>query len=477
MTDIKTDQAIEVTENGPYHVTGGIPLIRVRKIPGERGSFSGWEPYETHRDRGRVLALPLRPVHREAVLHRDAREGGLRRDGDRADEHLRASARRCSAGRTITVKDDRAICAHAAFCSNAATNVWKAAKKTDEDPELAETVVGMVRNCPSGALTVERSTGSRPSRQLSPEIWVLENAQLRRPRRDPDHAIGRSADRGAQPHGAVPVRGIEEQAAVRRHARRDRLHRRMTLFALVHGAWHGAWCWSKVVPLIEERGHAAVAMDLPIEDASAGWSTYADAVIAAIGDADRPMSSSSVTRWVDTLIPVVAERRPVTRSVFLAGGMPVEESFAALMTKHPDHFGQGLMPKLVFAEDGANVVASGRCDRDLLPRLRREGRARSRCAATDAVHPPRGVVSDPGVPELARHVHRVHPGSARSRRTGAGGSRPSSAWRRSRSTRPTPRSGRSRASSPTSSCPSPELPTDARSTEHLRGVLIWSTAG
>lgn len=29
----------------------------------------------------------------------------------------------------------------------------------------------------------------------------------------------------------------------------------MTAFVLVHGAWHGGWCWEKVRPLLKERGH------------------------------------------------------------------------------------------------------------------------------------------------------------------------------------------------------------------------------
>ncbi len=37
----------------------------------------------------------------------------------------------------------------------------------------------------------------------------------------------------------------------------------MTAYVLVHGAWHGAWCWDKVVPLLEKAGHRAVAIDLP----------------------------------------------------------------------------------------------------------------------------------------------------------------------------------------------------------------------
>lgn len=31
----------------------------------------------------------------------------------------------------------------------------------------------------------------------------------------------------------------------------------MADFVLVHGAWHGAWCWTKVVPLLEAAGHRA----------------------------------------------------------------------------------------------------------------------------------------------------------------------------------------------------------------------------
>ncbi len=37
----------------------------------------------------------------------------------------------------------------------------------------------------------------------------------------------------------------------------------MSEFVLVHGAWHGAWCWDAVVPLLTARGHSVRAIDLP----------------------------------------------------------------------------------------------------------------------------------------------------------------------------------------------------------------------
>jgi pimeloyl-ACP methyl ester carboxylesterase len=37
----------------------------------------------------------------------------------------------------------------------------------------------------------------------------------------------------------------------------------MATFLLIHGAWHGAWCWHKLIPELRARGHQAVAIDLP----------------------------------------------------------------------------------------------------------------------------------------------------------------------------------------------------------------------
>lgn len=36
----------------------------------------------------------------------------------------------------------------------------------------------------------------------------------------------------------------------------------MTSFVLVHGAWHGGWCWERVVPLLEAEGHFVTAPTL-----------------------------------------------------------------------------------------------------------------------------------------------------------------------------------------------------------------------
>jgi pimeloyl-ACP methyl ester carboxylesterase len=37
----------------------------------------------------------------------------------------------------------------------------------------------------------------------------------------------------------------------------------MACLILVHGAYHGGWCWEQLVPLLEECGHRILAPDLP----------------------------------------------------------------------------------------------------------------------------------------------------------------------------------------------------------------------
>ncbi|SEF18349.1 alpha/beta fold hydrolase [Jiangella alba] len=57
----------------------------------------------------------------------------------------------------------------------------------------------------------------------------------------------------------------------------------MATFALVHGGGGSAWDWHLVATALRERGHDAVAVDLPCDDASAGWADYRDVVTEAIG--------------------------------------------------------------------------------------------------------------------------------------------------------------------------------------------------
>ena len=61
----------------------------------------------------------------------------------------------------------------------------------------------------------------------------------------------------------------------------------MATYALIPGGGGDPWEWHRLVPELASRGHDAIAVRLPAEDDTAGWSEYADTVVDAIGDRAR----------------------------------------------------------------------------------------------------------------------------------------------------------------------------------------------
>ncbi len=91
--------------------------------------------------------------------------------------------------------------------------------------------------------------------------------------------------------------------------------------ALVHGSYHGAWCWDFLRPELERRGHRVITMDLPISDPTLGAADYAKAVEDALDPDSEPILVGH--SMAGLVIPLVAASRPVRRLIFLAAFLPV----------------------------------------------------------------------------------------------------------------------------------------------------------
>jgi pimeloyl-ACP methyl ester carboxylesterase len=97
----------------------------------------------------------------------------------------------------------------------------------------------------------------------------------------------------------------------------------MTTFVLIPGAGGVAWYWHRLLPLIEQAGHDALAVDLPGDDAHSGLNAYADLVIASIGKReDLTLVAQSMGGFTAALVCARA-RKSLRRLIFVNGMIPL----------------------------------------------------------------------------------------------------------------------------------------------------------
>jgi pimeloyl-ACP methyl ester carboxylesterase len=94
----------------------------------------------------------------------------------------------------------------------------------------------------------------------------------------------------------------------------------MATFVFVPGAGGVAWYWHRVVSLLEDAGHEAIAVDLPGDDDRAGLSAYADRVLEAIGARQVVLVAQSLGGFT---APLVCTRVRVRMLVFVNAMIPV----------------------------------------------------------------------------------------------------------------------------------------------------------
>ena len=114
-------------------------------------------------------------------------------------------------------------------------------------------------------------------------------------------------------------------------------------FVLVHGAWHGGWCWAAVIGELEREGHRALAVDLPghganpMDPAKVTLEIYADSVVRFIEERDLKNVILAGHSLGGLTISAVAERIPkrikrviwVSAMVMLDGEVPAADLAAS----------------------------------------------------------------------------------------------------------------------------------------------------
>ncbi len=84
----------------------------------------------------------------------------------------------------------------------------------------------------------------------------------------------------------------------------------MATFILIHGAWHGGWCWERLVPLLTSKGHHVLAPDLPGMEAE-----------------PRELGADPLAEWADFVAELASRAKaPVVLVGHSRGGLVISEA-------------------------------------------------------------------------------------------------------------------------------------------------------
>ena len=161
---------ITITKNGPYLVSGGVPLSETFIV--STGKVHEYQP-------GRQF-----PAREEYALCRCGRsknppycDGSHEKFGFRGTETASkadyADRAQMLEGPDLTLLDDNR-CAYARFCHGADGNVWELTRDSD-DPRLKEEAIIAASNCPTGRLVAYDNDGTRFEPDYEPAIEILQD--------------------------------------------------------------------------------------------------------------------------------------------------------------------------------------------------------------------------------------------------------------------------------------------------------------
>lgn len=176
MVEKKSPFKVTVTENGPYLVTGGLPLMKEIIVFDENegcpASYAQGEKYETEREY--ALCRCGGSGHKPFC---DGTHGKIGFDGKETalmEKYMDMAG--SISGKDIELLDYPDLCARARFCHRAG-GIWDLVEgqKDEKTKDLAIEIAGQ---CPTGRLVIlDKKTGKTVEPWFKPSISLLEDPE------------------------------------------------------------------------------------------------------------------------------------------------------------------------------------------------------------------------------------------------------------------------------------------------------------
>jgi CDGSH-type Zn-finger protein len=173
MNSSKSKVSVTVSQNGPYIVTGDLPLAKQTIVTDARGGSEAWQEGE---------AIPHKETYALCRCGASATkpfcDGAHSKIGFKGPETASREPFRDQAtvsdGPVLQLADAESLCAFGRFCDPNG-QVWNQVERTD-DPHVKAMFIRQVNNCPSGRLVaLDKATGQPIENPLPVSIGLVED--------------------------------------------------------------------------------------------------------------------------------------------------------------------------------------------------------------------------------------------------------------------------------------------------------------
>ena len=163
---------ITILENGPYLVSGNVPIEIAEITTDEAGESLAWRDLRAIEASARyALCRCGRSANKPFC---DGTHATIAFDGtETASRAPYAEQAKTIDGPTMVLQDAPDLCSYARFCDRAGT-VWGLIEKSDE-PGARDLIVAETTNCPSGRLTARDRGGAAIEPDFPASIVVTED--------------------------------------------------------------------------------------------------------------------------------------------------------------------------------------------------------------------------------------------------------------------------------------------------------------
>lgn len=167
---------IRIIENGPYVVTGNVPLTEEEIAFDSRGTPEGYRELKRYPPKQAYSLCRCGKSHTMPFCDGTHAHCGFkgRETADRAPFSEQAEVYE---GPGLIMEDVENLCALARFC-HIGGNTWDLVDRSD-DPEARELAIRGACNCPAGRLVVyDRETGEAIEDEYEPSIAILHDPAM-----------------------------------------------------------------------------------------------------------------------------------------------------------------------------------------------------------------------------------------------------------------------------------------------------------